>query len=261
MDIDSTCYMCSEPATTREHVPPVCLFPEIKDTRGIDFRINLLTVPSCEDHNLKKTKDDEFLLVALAGYVGNNYIGYFHSQTKVNRALRRKSKDFLTKQVMINARDYEILGKNGKKYPVIYGNIDSKRFTRCFAQIARGLFYAEFLKVFEGECTIILGFIKYLDEDTNTLTKFLKHRFELENLEEEKGSNPHVFRYQFCKPDKDGLIALRMIFYQGAEVYVAFIPKNAKEPFDLGLFLLKQGIHTTIKLGDKSYEFNKKGSD
>lgn len=54
--------MCDQPATSREHVPPACLFPEEKDIRTSLFRNNLITVPSCDLHNSKKSTDDEFLM-------------------------------------------------------------------------------------------------------------------------------------------------------------------------------------------------------
>lgn len=40
-----TCYMCDNEVISMEHVPPACLFPEIKDTKGINFRKNLIKVP------------------------------------------------------------------------------------------------------------------------------------------------------------------------------------------------------------------------
>lgn len=50
-----TCYMCEKPATSVEHIPPKCLFPEQKDLPGgADLRKQLLTVPACDEHNLKK---------------------------------------------------------------------------------------------------------------------------------------------------------------------------------------------------------------
>lgn len=45
-----TCYMCEAAPTSREHVPPKCLFPESKDVNGQNFRENLITVPSCDIH-------------------------------------------------------------------------------------------------------------------------------------------------------------------------------------------------------------------
>lgn len=59
------CYWCGWVATSSEHVPPKCLFPESKDVKGIydrSFRNNLITVPSCDKHNMKKSHDDEYLM-------------------------------------------------------------------------------------------------------------------------------------------------------------------------------------------------------
>lgn len=63
------CYWCGKLATSKEHVPPKCLFPEFKDTKDVydnSFRHNLITVPSCDEHNLVKSRDDEYLMTCLA---------------------------------------------------------------------------------------------------------------------------------------------------------------------------------------------------
>lgn len=65
--MNDTCFACSNSATTHEHVPPACLFPETKDTDcNQDFRRNLITVPACADHNLRKSSDDEYFLWVLS---------------------------------------------------------------------------------------------------------------------------------------------------------------------------------------------------
>src|SRR2546430_397757 len=47
-----TCYWCEKAATSRDHVPPVTLFPKGR-------RTNLITVPSCYDHNEALSEGDE----------------------------------------------------------------------------------------------------------------------------------------------------------------------------------------------------------
>ena len=54
-----------ERALSEEHVPPKAIFPEPKDSGGVDYRQNFITVPSCDEHNLAKTLNDEYLLVLL----------------------------------------------------------------------------------------------------------------------------------------------------------------------------------------------------
>src|ERR1700733_5939004 len=52
-----SCYYqgCLERATTMEHIPPASFFPK-------DQRNQLLTVPSCERHNNKKSTEDVYIL-------------------------------------------------------------------------------------------------------------------------------------------------------------------------------------------------------
>ena len=169
--------MCTKDATTREHVPPVCLFPEVKDTKGINFRKDLITVLSCELHNTKKSKDDEFLMLSLSGLIQNNPVGTFHQITKGNRALKRKNKDFIEKEILRNHKYGKIRTTDGRFRIVSIGNPNVERLTKCLEQIASGLFYHEFNKRFEGEIRTILEFLDYTDDNRQTLKKFLKRRF------------------------------------------------------------------------------------
>ena len=136
-----TCYMCQRAACSREHVPPKNLFPESKDFDGRNFRINLITVPSCKLHNSAKSKDDEFLMVSLAGIFGNNSIGIRHRIGKVTRALHRVSNKLLdevfTERRVIDRIDM----KNNRFLEVIWGTPDHDRLIKCFDHVVRGLFF------------------------------------------------------------------------------------------------------------------------
>lgn len=258
MESDCKCYMCDNLATTREHVPPLCLFPEQKDVKGLDYRKGLITVPSCEEHNSKKTKDDEFLMITITGIVGNNFLGYLHTKTKINRAIRRKSSDFFSKVVMKNPKDLIFEAKNGVKFPVILGSPDYQRLVKCFENIAYGLYFYEYKMSFKGQIKMLLGFLNYEDPDRNKFISFIKKRFEIEELALDlKGDNPDVFTYQFCKPDKFGIIGLKLTFYGATDVFVSLVPDNNEIPFDLGMFLLNKGLPIKFLLGDEKYEFNK----
>ena len=152
------CYMCDEPACSREHVPPKCIFPERKDVNGLDFKRELITVPSCETHNLKKSNDDEFLLVSLAGIIGNNSIGYHHKFTKVDRAIRRSSSKLIEK-AFLKKQKYIIEIEDNKFLEVLWGTPDFERLERCFEHIAFGIFYHHFKKKFRGGVKVLLGYI------------------------------------------------------------------------------------------------------
>jgi len=86
----SKCYRCDAEATSDEHVPPKCLFPEKKDLPEEDYRKNLITVPSCEAHNTARSHDDEYLFCVLVASYENNPVARQHFETKIIRLLRRK---------------------------------------------------------------------------------------------------------------------------------------------------------------------------
>lgn len=251
--------MCNSEATTKEHVPPLSLFPEKKDTYGIDFRKNLITVPSCEIHNSKKSDDDEFLMLSLSGLIKNNPVGTFHQLTKADRALRRKNKSFIQKEVLRNYKIGRIKSPDGNYRYIAFGNPNVKRLLKCLHHIAFGLYYEEFNMRFEGKINSLLSFIEYKDENFKTLIKLVKKRFELERElnREIKGDNPEVFYYQFHNPDENGIIGLRTVFYGTAEVYFSFATSNSTIPFNFGMKFINNGFHTTIELGDEKFEFKR----
>lgn len=251
------CYMCGNEATTKEHVPPRCLFPEAKDVKGINLRKELIKVPSCDIHNSQKSKDDEFLLIALTGAVCNNNTAYQQSKTKVNRAVRRKSQDFLGKVVLKNMKSISVKVIDKIEYPVLVGEPNINRFRSCFTHIAYGLYFNKFGHTFIGEINMIIGFLTYKDHNYQTLSEFIKKRFEYEKSRLDiEGKNPQVFTYQFCSPDENGIIGLKMVFYQGAEVFVSFKPIAVEQPYDLVSSLIEKGVKVKFHLEGESFIFN-----
>jgi hypothetical protein len=82
--------MCERVATSKEHAPPKCIFPEKKDAlNGKDYRKNLIKVPSCDAHNTQRSKDDEYLMHILPTSVATNDVGINQFLTKVQRATAR----------------------------------------------------------------------------------------------------------------------------------------------------------------------------
>lgn len=255
MKAGTKCYACDKDATSWEHVPPKCLFPEEKDTKGVNYRKDLIKVPSCHDHNSKKSKDDEFLMISMAGIVGNNALSYWHNSRKVSRALRRKDDAFLYREVIRNAKELVLKMPDGSEFPILFGSPNFKRLSDCFINVARGLYYQEFGSKFTGKVKVLLGFVQYEDENTNVFVQFLKKRFELEDRQMElMGGNPKVFKYQFCKPDEFGLVGLKMTFYEAAEVFIALQPPKLAIPEGLFSELLKIGVPVTISLGDEEFK-------
>jgi len=89
--MSDTCYFCGTAATSTEHVPPACLFPEKKDLHDdVNYRKNLITVPSCDEHNSHKSKDDEYIQLILVNGYFDNKAGQDHFNSKTVRAMSRR---------------------------------------------------------------------------------------------------------------------------------------------------------------------------
>jgi hypothetical protein len=255
--------MCEREAISSEHVPPKCLFPEQKDV-GEDYRKHLITVPSCEIHNSVKSKDDEFLMVSLAGIFGNNSIGFKHKFTKVNRAIIRSSNKLLDK-AFIKRKHYHLKSDNDF-LEVIWGTLDHERLKNCFEHIAYGLHYHHLEQYFNGEVKVILGYLHSKDKGNNNFIKFLKDRAKIDLKDIPKnGSNKDVFYYQFTDSDENGIYMVHMRFYGGIDVYASFRPENVPKPFDLGMALMDvcdeviftlEGKEYKVKTANKSKESN-----
>lgn len=248
--------MCDSAATSMEHVPPKCLFPEKKDIGSNSYRNNLITVPSCDVHNSLKSQDDEFLMVGIAGIIGNNSIGYVHHMGKVNRAILKSSNKMLEK-VYLTKNHYQINLEDNKFIDVIIGTPDISRLQECFKRIAYGIYLHHFKHRFIGDIKMVLGFLINKERNPDKFKKFVKHRFDLDLQDKPKlGNNKEVFYYQFIDADKDGLIALKLSFYEGVKVFISFIPESSKLPYNLGIDLMNRGIKTQISLEGVDYEFN-----
>jgi hypothetical protein len=214
------------------------------------------TVPSCEQHNSAKSSDDEFLLVSLAGIVGNNSIGYLHKFTKVNRAIYRSSFALL-EQAMKNPRLEALEFGPNQFIDVIWGTPDYERLTACFDRIARGLHLAHFEQKFVGSTRTLLGYTRNNEPNPAEFQRFIRDKVELELHDKPRiGTNPEVFTFQFTDRDQFGLYLVHLQFYGSLDVFVALIPESSPPLDNLAMRLIEKGIPTVMTLGDKEYNFN-----
>lgn len=223
------CYICGALASSREHVPPQCIFPEGKDA-GIDLRRNLVTVPSCEIHNQHKSHDDEYLLFALTMSITNNKTAMTQMQKKIVRSITRNPRRF--HEFAKDPRRVFAVESGGPAIDTLMVRIDTKRFMTSLDWIARGLYRHHFSTRFIGKCSLLTDFILYAETPNavrnNDLqyaaTQYVRPHFDA--LVQE-GENPDVFQYCFDKPDQNGLIAMRMTFFRGSRIYVTYHPEKA----------------------------------
>ncbi|MGO9122004.1 MAG: hypothetical protein ACLQPD_30875 [Desulfomonilaceae bacterium] len=219
--------MCDSPATSKEHVPPKCFFPEQKDLgAGTNYRTNLLTVPSCSQHNLSKSQDDEYVLFVITCHYKNEEIARKHFFTKVARALQRQSSlgKFIDGQLPIVI--------NG--HPSAAYSTQHDRFENAFDHMARALFFHHYGSKLNLPIGIFTPSLFKMDSpNANRINQRMK-QIETKTIDELSnqpilGSNPEIFSYQFLYQDEIPRFLVRMTFY-GGFVVIAYagpaIPAN-----------------------------------
>jgi len=232
MKASDECYFCGQPATSREHVPPLCIFPEAKDSFGKDYRKNLITVPSCDEHNLKKSKDDEFLMACVTPTVGNNGAAYIQTKTKLRRAFERNDKR-LFKSTIADPKDVIWKSPAGDEFPIMVGQPDLPRLYCALNHVARGLHFHINRSHFKGQCRILADWIKYPDDSGLEFIKLMaramfkqeRHRYAVYE------QNSDIFKFAVGPTDQYGLTPMLMTFFRGSHVWCGFQPEGVKIPF------------------------------
>lgn len=206
-----TCYMCDAPSVPGkgEHVPPRCLFPD-----NPAYRKQLVRVPSCDAHNLNKSKTDEYVKFVLAAAPGTNELA---SQLIAGSVMR--SFDYRPHLIDRFMRDLQ---------PVFVGKVetggfklDRSRFEQGIACIVRGIFFHETGK--KLLCDLRVGWAPMLIHDFSK-APFLE---PIRNCERTipasyVGANPKVFQYAFNRSTSGGTVLCRLRFYEGHPVYATW---------------------------------------
>jgi hypothetical protein len=205
------CYACGQPATSSEHVPPKCIFLELKDA-GVDYRKQLITVPSCDVHNSQKSKDDEFLLLALAVYFGNNSAGNDHFFQKVMRAVRRAPIAF---QKLID-ESFPVAAPAGAGVALAF---DRERFDREMEMIVRALYFHYTGSILSLPVTVespvfLVRQGAELIADSAAAAISQAVRGFIGPGTPSEGANPDIFQYRFRHEPKDDIFAVEMKFYE-----------------------------------------------
>lgn len=210
---NQTCYMCREKATSREHTPPKCFFPEKKDMPDKDYRINLISVPSCDEHNSKKSEDDVYLLAVIAAHFGNNKIAANHYATKIFRALK---KDIgLQKKILKSA--YKTSFHDYKTYALL---VDFKRYVNELSNIARAIYFHEFSEKILAPFDIHSWNLR--DEHLNIRNDVIEFVSIIDNLFLSTlptlGNNQQIFSYKIKRIDNPFTVIIKMTFYENYDV-------------------------------------------
>lgn len=229
----SKCYRCDAEATSDEHVPPKCLFPEQKDLpAGVDYRKNLITVPSCDLHNSARSHDDEYLLCALVSSFENNEAARLHFETKILRLLKKKP---WFQETLLKHYTPVILGEE----ETAAFKVDLKRLYNVLECTAHGLYYYTYREQWPNEVKVrALTLLQQHGADfvRNPLEeKMLQGAKLFFDKEEKQGENQDIFYYQIYRDLEKMQLILRMVFYGGVEVIGLSSPQIPKAVVNTGV--------------------------
>lgn len=205
-----TCYSCNKPSTGVEHAPPKCLFP-----KASEFRVNLITVPSCDLHNSSKSKDDELLRHVLASAPGNNSFAVEIYEKSIIPSWERRPhllETFLPRMQRVNIGNSETASFS----------IDLDRFHSSLQQVVKALYFHEYGK--KLDCTFEVIWAAQMTSDLSEAPYFdVIAKWEAIFPPINRGSNPKIFLYDFPELVDDRHELCRMRFFEGMPVYVLII--------------------------------------
>lgn len=224
-----SCYACDERKVSREHVPPLCFFPDVKDGLGNSlYRKNLMRVPSCDLHNTEKSNDDLYAAFHLAGTICGNHCAELVRNSVIARRLekdRRERGGSLTKRLLSQIRG--TVGEN------LFGVVDAQRMIRFLELCARGVYFYEKLKPLKLPLRVANVDYDLQDDPEKSQALAIQRSSFHEEMSgcEYRGSNPDVFTYRICeKPEKD-VTMIELTFFGDLQRWAFYHPDAERQRF------------------------------
>jgi hypothetical protein len=211
--------MCESPSTTREHAPPRCLFPAEKDlSPGANLRKNLITVPSCAEHNPRFSKDDEYFFAVVTANIEGNSHKERQFSTKLIRALRRRPA--FAQTVLSKRRPIEL--SDGRRTMAF--SADRLRIERTVEKTARAIHYhATGGRKLVMPLQVLLPMFR--ERDGSIVSGMSEMGFMIRDFFGSTpwaGDNTEVFCYRLHLDETADASYLQMSFFQGFAALVAW---------------------------------------
>jgi len=194
--------MCPAVATTREHAPPQCFFPE-------GYRNNLVTVPLCPEHNLGHSEDVDYVRNVICGQSGTNDVAAQVFET-AKRSYNHSPALFA--QTFGEVRTVVVDGEETGAFP-----IDLPRHRAVMKAIAHALYYRDAGERHDGGFEVFSPSIHHRDniyggrpDPADGFRRYLESgRFKAMPV-----SEPRVFKYGVLDIG-EGQLLYRFEFYEG----------------------------------------------
>jgi hypothetical protein len=194
--------MCDAPAVSREHVPPQCFFPA-------GHRNNLSTVPSCDTHNSKNSKDVEYVRNIISTHTGTNKVAatvfentkrsFDHSPKLMYRTFRKM-------------RPVQVCGDETGAF-----RVDLPRIQTVMKAIAYALYFRDYAKKHRGDWRIFTPSFHYaptLHEGQPDPWEGFRKYLESGGFNAMPVPQPEVFKYGVIQSGQNQLM-FRFEFYEG----------------------------------------------
>jgi len=200
--------MCDAVATSAEHAPPDCFFPE-------GYRSNLITVPSCAKHNEANAKDVEYVRNVISTQHGTNGAAVLLFET-TKRSLEHSPK--LAARTFRDLRPVTVEGEETGAFP-----IDLPRHQRVMEAIAYALYFRDFGKKHRGDWQVFTPTFMYaahVHQGAPDPWDNFRAYVESGNYKLMQVPHPEVFKYGVIEME-EGQIIYRFEFY-GSVVVMAW---------------------------------------
>jgi len=206
-----SCYNCGAPATTSEHAPPECFFPE-------GYNTGLFEVPSCDAHNLHLSTDVEYARNIICQQWGTNLVSYRVAETA--RASFEHSPDLFTR-TFESVQPILVAGEETGSF-----RLDMPRFKRVIRAIAFAMYYRDFGKRNDGDFDVFstsLHSRSTLYHGAPDGYERLRNILETTSFKSMPVPQPKVFKYGVSYPG-EGQVHYRFEFYEAFVVYALTLP-------------------------------------
>ena len=210
------CYWCGTPldkdSNVREHVPPFGFFPK-------GMREQLITVPSCEEHNTQQSLlDERFQLYIKA--IGSNQVAVDDFKDRVVRALNKEEKKKFVESLSKSSFYHDVEGERRLLF-----KIDTEYTEKFVEKIIRGLYFYHNGSPAQGK---ILSFsLQFYNPelDYESIFNLLLDDLRSDHMIEGYYKNPDVFRYRYINLSEFNAFIVVLNFYKGVEFIGWVLPK------------------------------------
>jgi len=204
----NSCYHCDKPGTTTEHVPPRCFFKE--KGKGI---FTLMTVPSCVQHNTKKSNSDEYLKFILTSTSSGVHREIIDRTVRgIIRLMKKRSRSLDQYGFSEDTGESNTYTTDGTT------PVDVQLVQEALTAIARAVYYydsgmSKKMPLKLNAMPLFLGLEPNCPRDFRGKFSLIESLMRKDLIERPiRGANQDVFGYQVI--EEENFVLINMIFYR-----------------------------------------------